>query len=71
MGLSRGKAHIAGFTGIDNTEIAYVCDVDNNRLASFQSLYSFGRLVALYSAGTVFDFSNFIPDFLMSSEYQV
>ena len=34
MGLSRGKAHIAGFTGIDNTEIAYVCDVDNNRLAS-------------------------------------
>ena len=34
MGLSRGKAHIAGFTGIDNAEIAYVCDVDNNRLAS-------------------------------------
>lgn len=34
MGLSRGKAHIAGFTGIDNAEIAYVCDVDKNRLAS-------------------------------------
>ncbi len=33
MGLSRGKAHIAGFLGVDNTEVAYVCDVDKNRLA--------------------------------------
>ena len=34
MGLSRGMAHIAGFAGIDNAEIAYVCDVDNKRLGS-------------------------------------
>lgn len=33
MGLSRGKAHIAGFSGVDNAEIVYVCDVDTNRLA--------------------------------------
>ena len=33
MGLSRGKAHITGFLGVDHTEIAYVCDVDQNRLA--------------------------------------
>ena len=34
MGLSRGMAHIAGFSGIDNAEIVYVCDVDKKRLAS-------------------------------------
>ena len=33
MGLSRGKAHISGFLGVENTEVAYVCDVDQTRLA--------------------------------------
>jgi predicted dehydrogenase len=33
MGLSRGKAHIANFLGVPDVEIAYVCDVDQQRLA--------------------------------------
>ena len=32
MGLGRGKAHISGYLDVPNTEIAYVCDVDANRL---------------------------------------
>ena len=34
MGLGRGKGHIRGYLDVPNTEIAYVCDVDDNRLAS-------------------------------------
>jgi predicted dehydrogenase len=34
MGLSRGKAHIASFLNLPDVEIAYVCDVDQQRLAS-------------------------------------
>ncbi len=34
MGLSRGKAHIAGFLSQPDVEIAYVCDVDRQRLAA-------------------------------------
>ncbi|HBE97769.1 MAG TPA: dehydrogenase, partial [Verrucomicrobiales bacterium] len=34
MGLSRGKAHINNFAKLEGVEIAYVCDVDKNRLAS-------------------------------------
>ena len=34
MGLSRGKAHISNFSQIDGVEIAYVCDVDQDRLAA-------------------------------------
>ncbi|MDF1753405.1 MAG: Gfo/Idh/MocA family oxidoreductase [Verrucomicrobiales bacterium] len=34
MGLSRGKGHIKGYGDVPNTEVAYVCDVDDNRLAS-------------------------------------
>ena len=33
MGLNRGLAHVRGFQGVPNVEIAYVCDVDKNRLA--------------------------------------
>lgn len=33
MGLGRGRAHIAGYLGVPNVEIAYVCDVDETRLA--------------------------------------
>ena len=34
MGLGRGKAHIKAFLDVPNTEIAYVCDVDSNRLVT-------------------------------------
>jgi len=34
MGLSRGKAHISNFAKLADVEIAYVCDVDANRLAA-------------------------------------
>lgn len=33
MGLGRGRAHIEGFLSVPNVEIAYVCDVDDKRLA--------------------------------------
>ena len=33
-GLSRGRGHIKGYLDVPNTEVAYVCDVDTNRLAS-------------------------------------
>tara|TARA_R110000850_G_scaffold66959_46_gene148691 strand:- start:1950 stop:3230 length:1281 start_codon:yes stop_codon:yes gene_type:complete len=32
MGLGRGKGHIKAYLDVPNTEIAYVCDVDENRL---------------------------------------
>ena len=34
MGLSRGRAHISNFAKLDGVEIAYVCDVDKDRLAA-------------------------------------
>ena len=34
MGLSRGKGHIKAYSDVPNAEVAYVCDVDDNRLAS-------------------------------------
>ncbi|NDA67798.1 MAG: gfo/Idh/MocA family oxidoreductase, partial [Verrucomicrobia bacterium] len=34
VGLSRGMAHVAGHLGVNNVEVAYVCDVDSARLAS-------------------------------------
>ena len=33
VGLGRGRGHIAGFLGVPNVEIGYVCDVDQKRLA--------------------------------------
>ena len=33
MGLSRGRAHISNFAKLPGVEIAYVCDVDQGRLA--------------------------------------
>ena len=33
MGLSRGRAHISNFAKLEGVEIAYVCDVDQKRLA--------------------------------------
>jgi len=34
MGLSRGQAHIRNFAKITGVEVAYVCDVDSDRLAA-------------------------------------
>ncbi len=33
VGLGRGKGHIAGYLGVPNVEIGYLCDVDERRLA--------------------------------------
>ena len=32
MGLSRGMAHVANYLALPNVEIAYVCDVDSQRI---------------------------------------
>lgn len=34
MGLGRGRAHIKAYLDVPNTEIAYLCDVDSNRLVT-------------------------------------
>ena len=34
MGLGRGMAHVNNFLKISDVEVAYVCDVDDNRTAS-------------------------------------
>lgn len=34
MGLSRGRGHIKAFLDVPNTEVAYLCDVDENRLVT-------------------------------------
>ena len=34
IGLSRGRGHIKGYQDVPNAEVAYICDVDENRLAS-------------------------------------
>ena len=33
MGLSRGIGHIRSLLGVENVEVAYVCDVDTKRVA--------------------------------------
>jgi predicted dehydrogenase len=43
MGLKRGSAHITGFQAVPNVEIAYVCDVDNNRAAEGAALANKGQ----------------------------
>lgn len=34
MGLGRGRAHIKAYLDVPNAEVAYVCDVDSNRLVT-------------------------------------
>ncbi len=34
MGLGRGMAHVRGAIANKNVEVAYVCDIDTNRIAS-------------------------------------
>ncbi len=34
MGLGRGRSHIKAYLDVPNTEVAYLCDVDSNRLVT-------------------------------------
>ncbi|MDE0769920.1 MAG: Gfo/Idh/MocA family oxidoreductase [Opitutaceae bacterium] len=43
MGLKRGSAHILSFQKATNVEIAYVCDVDENRAAKGAALAAKGQ----------------------------
>jgi len=43
MGLKRGLAHVQSFQNAANVEIAYVCDVDQNRAAEGAALASQGQ----------------------------
>lgn len=43
MGLQRGLAHVRSFQAASNVEIAYVCDVDQNRAAKGAALASKGQ----------------------------
>ena len=43
MGMKRGRAHITGFQGVSNVEIAYVCDVDSNRAAETGEIANQGQ----------------------------
>ena len=43
MGLGRGRAHIKAYGDVPNAEIAYVCDVDSNRLVTGASTIPEGR----------------------------
>ena len=60
MGLSRGRAHISNFAKIPGVEIAYVCDVDQRRLAEG------AKLATEQSGGTepkaVTDFRRILDD---------
>lgn len=59
MGLSRGRGHIKGYGDVPNCEVAYICDVDENRLASA------GKQMADKEQGTpeqVTDFRRILDD---------
>lgn len=43
MGLGRGRAHIKAYLDVPNTEIAYICDVDSNRLVTGASTIPEGK----------------------------
>lgn len=42
MGLSRGMAHVQAVLGIENVELAYICDVDERRVQKALSTISAG-----------------------------
>ncbi|MDC0276532.1 Gfo/Idh/MocA family oxidoreductase [Verrucomicrobiales bacterium] len=60
MGLSRGKGHIKGYLDVPNVELAYVCDVDDVRLASGVK-YANDRGAPKPPAGTT-DFRKMLED---------
>jgi predicted dehydrogenase len=59
MGLQRGLAHIRGFQAVPNVEIAYVCDVDSNRLADGAALANKGQKKPTQAVG---DFRKILED---------
>jgi predicted dehydrogenase len=59
MGLKRGTAHIRGFQAVPDVEIAYVCDVDQKRLAEGVKLANAGQTT---SAKGVTDFRKILDD---------
>lgn len=59
MGLKRGIAHIRGFQAVPNVEIAYVCDVDSQRLAEGAALANKGQKKATLAVG---DFRKILED---------
>src|SRR5262245_3624809 len=59
MGLSRGAAHVQALRQIVNAEVAYLCEVDENRLAQVQKS-AFGN--AEKQPRTVKDFRRILDD---------
>ena len=43
MGLGRGMAHVNNYLKISDVEVAYVCDVDDNRTANGLSVVTKGQ----------------------------
>ena len=46
MGLGRGMGHVKNFLKLSDVEVAYVCDVDNNRTANGLSVVTKGQAAA-------------------------
>ena len=59
MGLKRGTAHIRGFQAVPEVEIAYVCDVDQKRLADGVKLANAGQTTSVKG---VTDFRKILDD---------
>jgi len=59
MGLKRGIAHVRGFQAVPDVEIAYVCDVDQSRMAEGVNLANAGQAA---NAKGVTDFREILDD---------
>ena len=59
MGLKRGMAHVRGFQAVPDVEIAYVCDIDQNRMAEGVNLANAGQAT---NAKGVTDFRKILDD---------
>jgi predicted dehydrogenase len=60
LGLQRGRAHLSGYLGSKNVDIAYVCDVDAERLAAGQKIVAEKRAGAAPKAER--DFRRILED---------
>ena len=59
MGLKRGMAHVRGFQAVPDVEIAYVCDVDQTRMAEGINVANAGQAA---NAKGVTDFREILDD---------
>lgn len=59
MGLKRGMAHVRGFQAVPDVEIAYVCDVDQTRMAEGVNVANAGQSA---KAKGVTDFREILDD---------